>query len=195
MKRIITLIFVIFITSTISAQTYQAKLGTSLSSWYGSDVETNDMTILNPGILIGGGVTLGDFGDSRRTSVELLYSQKGAKYANNDVSLRYITSYLEINGMTYFLVTDQVSLGAGIYTGFLSSIKAVSVVDGDKETESADVEDWTDRPVDFGSNFGVKFHVNEQMDIDLRYGLGVLGLDEDLEAYNSTIQISFSYTP
>ena len=30
------------------------------------------------------------------------------------------------------------------------------------------------------------------MDIDLRYGLGVLGLDEDLEAYNSTIVSSNS---
>ena len=194
MKKTLTLLFLFILSFSISAQTYHGKIGTTLGTWYGDDAEDiDDKTFLNPGLLIGFGMTLGEYGDSKRTGFELLYSQKGVKIEDGDVSARIINNYLELSAMTHFLVSDQVSLGAGIYAALLNGVVQTLTIDGDTESDDMDVDDYTDRPFDFGSNFSVKFHLNEQMDIDLRYGLGILGLDEDVDVFNSTIQLSYSY--
>ena len=76
MKKLFTTICAALLTFSLSAQTFGGKAGIVSGTWYGEDVESDDKSIVNPGILIGGSVTWGNFGDSRRTSLELLYSQK-----------------------------------------------------------------------------------------------------------------------
>tara|TARA_B100000902_G_scaffold397153_1_gene460091 strand:- start:1075 stop:1317 length:243 start_codon:yes stop_codon:yes gene_type:complete len=49
--------------------------------------------------------------------------------------------------------------------------------------------------IDLGSNFGATFFLNDVINIDIRYSLGILKLDEayDEDLFNNSIQISVSY--
>ena len=191
MKKLITILFAGLLTLSLSAQQFGAKGGISLASVYGGDVD-DDLTILNPGIMIGGFGQLGD--DNIRTTVELLFIQKGAKMADDGDYLRLVHNYLDLNVMGNFFVSDAVSLNAGLYLGYFMSGKMVAKFDGDKESESYDDMDGFNR-IDFGSNFGATFYLNDAMNIDVRYGLGLSKLDEDGDGdvYNNSIQISFGY--
>jgi|TARA_B110000196_G_C20867227_1_gene530308 hypothetical protein len=191
MKKLIIILFAGLLTFSLSAQQFGVRGGISLASIYGSDADDiDDKTIMNPGIIIGG---FGQFGeDNIRTTVELLYIQKGFKIADDGDYMRAAANYLETNIMGNFFVSDMISLNGGVYLGYLSGVTLIYKIDGDKDSESADLDD-DDRRIDFGSNLGVTFYLNDAMNIDIRYGLGLIGLDEDVDLFNSTIQISFSY--
>ncbi|MBC8267088.1 MAG: outer membrane beta-barrel protein [Flavobacteriales bacterium] len=193
MKKIFTILTVVALTATISfAQTFGVKAGTSLASWYGADVDSDDK-VLKPGMAIGAFAQFGD--DTKRLTSELLFIQKGVKYAADGDYMSYNMNYLEANTMGNFFVSDNISLNAGIYLGLHLGSSITVKIDGDKDSESIDSDDDDTRPMDFGSNFGLTFWLNDAMSIDARYGLGILSLDEDgdFEASNSTIQISFGY--
>ena len=140
MKKIIISIFSLLVTFTLSAQTYGVKVGSTLSDLWGS--ESNDLhldytTILNPGILIGGSITFGGIKYEKydfivhpigETTIELLYSENG--WGVVDAPFPHLTGQtkhknLQLNGMTYFTVSENFSLGAGIYTLALSNDEEV----------------------------------------------------------------------
>ena len=194
MKELIIILFAGLLTFSLSAQQFGAKGGVALASVYGSDVDDiENKTIMNPGIMIGG---FGQFGDDNiRTTIELLYIQKGIKLADDGDYYRAIHNYLDANVMGNFFVSDAVSLNGGLYLGYFMSGKHVSKFDGDKDSESYDDDDMDDfNRIDLGSNFGATFFLNDVINIDVRYSLGLLKLDDEGDDlfYNS-IQISVGY--
>ncbi len=193
MKKLITILFAGLLTLSLSAQQFGAKGGISLASVYGSDADDiDDKTIMNPSLIIGG---FGQFGDDDiRTTIELLFIQKGLKVEDDGDYARLIHNYLDVNAMGNFFVSDAVSLNAGIYLGYFMSGKGVAKVDGDKDTDSYNDDQMDEfNRMDFGSNFGATFYLNDVMNIDVRYGLGLTQLDEDGDLFNSSVQISFGY--
>ena len=97
MKKLFTILFAGLLSLSLSAQQFGAKGGISLASIYGADVDDDDnnLTILNPAIILGG---FGQFGDANiRTTVELLFIQKGAKIEDKGDYLRFVHNYLDLN--------------------------------------------------------------------------------------------------
>ena len=203
MKKLFTMLTVVALTTTISfAQTFGAKVGTSLASWYGADVEDAEMKV---GIHVGGFATFGD--DAMRLTTEVVYNQRGVKASDSfddgwgDIVKTEQTinlNYLDVNAIGNYFVSDNLSLNAGIgvglYMGGTYESKVTYLGSSTTDSGSFDSDDGF-RGMDLASNFGLTFYINDVMHIDARYGMGLLSLDEDgdIDIYNSTIQLSFGY--
>ena len=220
MKKIIISIFSLLVTFTLSAQTYGVKVGSTLSDLWGS--ESNDLhldytTILNPGILIGGSITFGGIKYEKydfinhpigETTIELLYSENGWGYIDAPGSIttgQTKHQNIQLNGMTYFPVSENFSLGAGIYTAFMLGYD--HVLDGEIINGILIVNDvnvYAKNRFDVGSNFAIKYLLNDNIDLNIRYCLGLLrhfyeeevpGVSDAfwVDLYNGSIQTSVSY--
>ena len=93
--------------------------------------------------------------------------------------------------MAKFFVAKGFSLEAGPQIGFLMSAKVKA--DG----ESADIKELYES-IDFGLNFGAGYDVSENINIGLRYSLGlsnILKVEEgdDSKLNNSNIAIAVGY--
>ena len=221
MKKIIISIFLLFIGFNLSAQTYSIKVGTTLSNLWGQDLNSTDWgdysTILNPGILIGGSITFGGINYEKydfishpigETTIELLYSENG--WGVIDATSPYLTGQtkhqnLQLNGMTYFPLSENFSLGAGIYTAFMlgyDHINAGKIVGGLLVVN--DVNVYAKNRFDVGPNVSTKIRLNDNLALDIRYSLGLLkhfyqepvpgvSVGRWYELYNGSIQTSVSY--
>ena len=191
-KLFIPFIIVILTTSISFAQTFGVKTGISLASVYGTG--TNDLdylTIINPGFIIGGVTQLGE--GKFRSTTELLYIQKGFKQMDEDFDYyRAIFNYAHLNSTGNLFVSDRFSLNAGIYLEYIVSLKTVSDVDGYRDRETLEFAD-DDRRINFGAVYGATYYITENMNLDLRYGLGLMRLEEDFNVWNNSIEVSFGY--
>ena len=199
MKKLMLISFVSFFTLNLSAQDFGVKGGMSFAYMEGEDTEflNSDANYFNPGFAVGG---FAQFGKSNmRFTAEVLYLQKGIDYDYSgsflnqqiNTNMRRILNYIESNAMGSFYITEKSSINGGVYLGYLASETIISTIDGFSNT--SDVEfNPEDRRVDYGANVGVTLYLTEALQLDARYGHGLLGVDtsENAKVFNRTIQFT-----
>ena len=190
--------FVSFFTLNLSAQDFGVKGGMSFAYMEGEDIEflNSDANYFNPGFAVGG---FAQFGKSNmRFTAEVLYLQKGIDYDYSgsflnqqiNTNMRRILNYIESNAMGSFYITEKSSINGGVYLGYLASETNISTINGYSTT--SDVEfNPEDRRVDYGANVGVTLYLTEALQLDARYGHGLLGTSENAKVFNRTIQFTF----
>ncbi len=186
MKKILLTAAAVFAFSFANAQDvkFGAKAGLNMSN-FGGDAEDTSMKI---GFQVGGFAEI-KVSDKFAIQPELLYSALGAKEDFAGIEVSSNLNYLNIPVMAKYFVAEGFSLEAGPQLGFLLSAKAK----GDGESE--DIKDALES-IDFGLNFGAGYDVAENINIGVRYSLGLSNIIKDSDDYkvnNSNIAIAVGY--
>ena len=177
MKKITTLLFTTIITLNVSGQSFGLKGGAAITNFIGADVENSDA---NTGFYFGAFMKLSE--GNIEWMPEVLFHQKGAK--EDGVDGLFLVNYLDLglNGLFHF--NDEFALSIGPYLGYLAS--------GTLGDESITEWDQFNR-IEFGSNFGAIYNINDLLHLDLRYGLAFTDMIQDASIRNSSIQIGVGY--
>jgi opacity protein-like surface antigen len=160
---------------------FGVKAGLNFSNFTG-DVENNSMKV---GFHVGGLVNI-KVSDKFAVQPELLYSGQGAKF---DGGVTVSADYLNIPVMAQFKIADKFSLEAGPQIGFLMSAKAKG------SGQTVDVKEFYNS-TDFGINIGAGYDVTENINVGLRYTIGVSNIAKDSGDYkegNSNIAFALGY--
>ena len=203
MKKLFLTAAAVFAFSFANAQDvkYGAKAGLNISSITGDGTEDVSSKI---GFQVGGFAEI-KISDKFAIQPELLYSAQGAKtsYADViegfdvDVKATQKLAYLNIPVMAKYYVTEGFSLEAGPQLGFLLSAEQEATVsfEGESVTDSADnKEDFNS--IDFGFNLGAGYDVTENINLGVRYSIGLSNIlkdSEDSKQNNSNIAIAVGY--
>lgn len=162
---------------------FGAKAGLNISNFTG-DVEDNSSKV---------GFQVGVFAeikvsDKFAVQPELAFSALGAKFdAGTDVN--YNMNYIVVPVMAKYFATEKLSLEVGPQVGFLMSAKAKA------DSDSVDVKDFFNS-TDFGLNLGAGYDVAENINIGLRYSLGLSNIAKDSgdqKVGNSNIALALGY--
>ena len=177
MKNII-LLFLSLLTLNLSAQTFGLKGGIALTSFSGSDVEVIDK---NTGFYLGAFLKMGE--ENIKWSPEIIFHQKGATTKSDTLSL----NYTEMGVNAHFHINDELALTAGPYIGYAAATINKSV---------DDLKEYN--KVEFGANLGASYAINDLFNIDLRYGIGLTDILEEVEEnennmQNTSLQVGFGY--
>jgi opacity protein-like surface antigen len=165
------------------------RLGANLSNMkfsFEGDSESLDSKI---GFQIGGYL---DFAISDQFSVspEILFSQFGGKESEGGETFTLNLNYISIPVMAKVKLGDMFNIQAGPQLGLLMGAK-VKFDGGDFDVK----EDYTS--TDFGLGFGAGVDLDNGLNINLRYYLGLgniaEGGDSDFKIQNSAIQFSVGY--
>jgi opacity protein-like surface antigen len=183
MKKIILSMVAIFAFGFANAQEtkFGAKVALNMSNFTG-DVTDNSMKV---GFQVGAFANLG-VSEKFAVQPELVYSTAGAKFTGGSYDL----NYLNIPVMAQYKVADKFSLEAGPQIGFLMSAKAK--IDGFGSVDAKDAFNSTD----FGLNLGAGYDVAENMNIGVRYTIGLSNIAKDSgdsKLGNSNIALAFGY--
>ena len=201
MKKIFLTAAAVFAFSFANAQDvkFGAKAGLNISSITGDNTEDVSSKI---GFQVGGFAEI-KISDKFAIQPELLYSAQGAKSKNSELGGTSIykstikLAYLNIPLMAKYYVAEGFSLEAGPQLGFLLSAENEATVsfEGESETESADnKEDFNS--IDFGFNLGAGYDVTENINLGVRYSIGLSNIvkdSEDFKQNNSNIAIAVGY--
>ena len=153
---------------------FGAKAGLNMSNFTG-DAET-DAKI---GFYVGGFAEI-KLTDKFAVQPEVLFSMLGAK----DDNANYDSNYILVPVMAKYFVTEQLSLEAGPQIGFLMSAK----YDGN------DIKDFY-TSTDFGMNFGAGYDVTENINVGVRYSLGLSNVVDasGVDVKTSNIALGLGY--
>lgn len=183
MKKILLTAAAVFAISFANAQDvkFGAKAGLNLSSLANAEGAKTQV-----GFHLGGYATI-SVSDKFAVQPELLYSAQGAKFEGGSLNL----SYINIPVMAKFNVADKFNLEVGPQVGLLMS--ASQKFSGG----SLDVKEGY-KTMDFGLNFGAGYDVAENINVGLRYCLGLSQLEKELATgqtatKNTNIQLSLGY--
>jgi opacity protein-like surface antigen len=180
MKKIILSMVAIFAFGFANAQEtkFGAKAGLNMSNVTGDNSGENKMKI---GFQVG---AFANIGVSEKFAVqpELLFSTQGTKYTGGSTEL----NYLNIPIMAQYKVADKFSLEAGPQIGFLMSAKAKADGGG-----SADIKEFLNS-TDFGIGVGAGYDVAENINLGLRYTIGVSNLNKEGDAKNANSNLAFA---
>lgn len=184
MKKILLTAAAVFAFSFANAQDvkFGAKAGLNFSSLANAEGAKTQV-----GFHLGGYATI-SVSDKFAVQPELLYSAQGAKY---DGGVSENLSYINIPVMAKFYVADKFNLEAGPQIGLLISANAKS------SAGSVDTKEFY-KTMDFGLNFGAGYDVAENINVGLRYCLGLSQLEKELATgqtatKNTNIQLSLGY--
>lgn len=186
MKKVLLTAAAVFALGFANAQEtkFGVKAGLNLSNWTG-DVEYNSAKI---GFQVGGFAEI-KISDKFAVQPELLYSLQGTKFEEGGVEANYNLSYINIPVMAKFFVAEGFSLEVGPQIGILTSAKLKF------EDESEDAKEFFES-IDFGLNFGAGYDVAENINIGLRYSLGLSNIAKDSgdeKLSNSNIALAIGY--
>ena len=192
MKKILTILFAIVISNTMSAQEIGIKLGTNLTNIYDDGSIESDTKIG-----INGGVTAQfPLTDVVSFKTGLLYSERGAQDGDSDLEMSLYFSYLDIPFDIMYYVTDKISLNVGPNFGVLliAKNKISGSFLGQTVDENIDIKEDM-KALDLGINIGTSLYLNESLSINAGYQLGVTNfVDGDAKTNHSVIQFSLSYS-
>jgi opacity protein-like surface antigen len=121
---------------------------------------------------------------------EVVYSNLGTKYDFLGAEVTENLNYIVVPIMAKYFVMEALSLEVGPQAGFLMSAKAKA--DGD----SVDVKDLY-KSIDFGLNFGAGYDVTKNINIGLRYSLGLANIsdssDADVKTSNFALAVGYKF--
>ena len=190
MKKILLTAAAVFALSYANAQDvkFGAKAGLNLSNLVGDAMNTSTKV----GFQIGGFAEI-KVSEKFAVQPELVFSTLGAKYevTYDEITEKSTTalSYLNIPVMAKFFVAEGFSLEAGPQIGFLMSAKDKS--DG----KSVDAKDYF-KSIDFGLNFGAGYDVAKNINLGVRYSLGLSNIAKDsgdTKINNTNIALAVGY--
>ena len=198
MKKFFFILF-LFSFSSISAQTiFGLKLGSNLTRLVGEDAEFNERS--SDLATLGGvfGVVIENRSDIINWKNELLYSQKGGRWSEEDEYYMLRFNYLEFVTGPSFLIINDFTVNCGFYTGYLVSAKQI-VCDGErKNSYGASQDDLNDLKsrFDYGVNIGFNYALKEKTFLTFDYNIGLVNFlsedgDEDI-AKHSGFQLGLS---
>ena len=204
MKKVFfVLSLILFFLSSISAQTtFGFKLAGNLTRIVGEDAEFNDQP--SDFATFGGvvGVVIGSRSNVLNWKNEILYSQKGGRWSEDDEYYKFHFNYLEFVTGPSFLIQNDFAINCGFYTGYLLSAKQI-VYDGERKNSYGasqdDLDDLKNR-LDYGVNVGFNYALKETILLTLDYNMGLVNFlsedgDEDEEiAKHSGLQLGVSYS-
>lgn len=181
MKNII-LLSLSLLALNLSAQTFGLKGGMALTNFSG------DLTYdARTGIYLGAFLKIGE--NNIQWSPEIIFHQKGATLESNvnDATINYHLNYTEMGINAHFHINDELALTAGPYAGYAASTTNKSI----EETIQYN-------PIDFGVNLGASYAINDLFNIDLRYGMGLTEVLEEMvknqnNMQNTSLQIGVGY--
>jgi hypothetical protein len=210
-KLVLFTSLVIFVITDSYAQdiSFGAKAGLNFASITGDDVDDLDgRTAFHVGVVVEISVS-----DKFSVQPELFYSSQGAtmedSYTEEGFNVRedgtIKLDYINLPIMAKYYVAEGFSLEAGPQIGFLMNSEAEVdlTVSGDGVSESITIsEDLKDhvKGIDFGFNFGLGYKLENGLNFDARYNLGLSDGNDDPEFFesddafkNSVIQVSVGY--
>ena len=208
MKKIILTIAAVFAFGFANAQEvkYGVKAGLGLSSISGLDGGSTGI-----GFNIGGFAKIG-LADKFAFQPELLFSSVGAKqsysYAEPGYSesstIKHTFNYINIPLMVNYKVANKFGLEVGPQIGFLMSYKAkmdesVTYLGTTTSTSSTSTDKSGLSSTSFGLNLGAGYDLTENLNLGLRYSLGLSKLQKELAtgatAYkNNVIWLNLGYS-
>ena len=176
MKKTITLLLATIITLTVSGQSFGLKGGMALTNLSG-DITYDART----GIYLGAFLKMGE--NNIQWSPEIIFHQKGASTSDDTLSLSL--NYIDMGVNVHFHINDELALTAGPYVGYAATGNA----------ESEDINDWNKyNRVEFGANLGATYAINDLLNIDLRYGIGLTNIKDDgVNMQNTSLQVGIGY--
>ena len=181
MKKVLFAAVAVFAFGAANAQEvkFGAKAGLNLSNITG-DIEDNSMKL---GFQVGG---FAEIGISEKFAIqpELLYSAQGTKY-DGEGNAKTNLDYLNVPVMAKYYVAEGFSIEAGPQIGFLLSAK--DKYDGGED----DIKDFLNS-TDFSFNFGAGYDVTENINLGLRYGLGLNDLNKEGEGSIKNSNFAFA---
>jgi opacity protein-like surface antigen len=196
MKKLFTILSVIMLIFSVSAQEFGVQAGMNMANLSGEDMETD----MKMGIF--GGVSAAfSLTDVITLETGALYSTKGAQDEESEeeigIKMSLAFSYIVIPLNIAYSVSDQISLIAGSYVGLLMS--ANSKMSGEFLGQTIDEEEDIKEDIaniDFGINIGASFSINESISVGVGYELGLadIGSEGDFDATHSNIHIGMSYS-
>jgi hypothetical protein len=178
MKKITALFFATIIILNVSGQSFGLKGGMALTSFSGSDIQVIDK---NTGFYLGAFLKMGE--NNIQWSPEIIFHQKGASTSDDTLSLSL--NYIDMGVNVHFHINDELALTAGPYVGYAATGNA----------ESEDINDWNKyNRVEFGANLGATYAINDLLNIDLRYGIGLTNIKDDgVNMQNTSLQVGIGY--
>jgi opacity protein-like surface antigen len=194
MKKLFTILCAGILTLGVSAQTqFGAVVGLNMANISGDDMGGDTDMRLGIRLGVSGVIPLSDV---MTLNTGVLYSVKGysqsvdfSAFGLGTIDMDQSLNYIEIPAMFGFSVSDQISLMAGTYTGFL--VGSTITVDGESESDTDGLS-----TIDFGIGLGAKFSISDAIAIDAGYQMGLIALDEDgdTDLKNSNILIGMTYS-
>jgi len=178
MKKYIIIVLSFLLVSNISAQSFGLKGGAAITNFIGADVKNS---VANTGFYLGAFMKLGE--GNIEWMPEILFHQKGAKPDGGNVL--QVMNYIDIGVNGLFHINDELALAIGPYVGYLVS---------GKDNTGGSITDWNIiNRIEFGSNLGATYNVNDLLHFDLRYGFAFTDIFEKESKRNSSIQIGVGY--
>ena len=196
MKKLIAIICTGLLTLSLSAQQFGVKAGLDLTNLNLSSADTSLAFDMGTGYSAGA-FAIFELSDVLQLKPELLYAHRSA---STDLSLlglqvkaTFDMDYIEVPINLGYMVSDQITINAGPYFGFLLGTELTIDVLGQVQTEDFK-EDMNS--TDYGVNIGASYNINESMVINAGYTLGLANLAKDSgddTLTSSAIRISFGY--
>ena len=178
MKKYLILVLSVVFTLNTSAQTFGLKGGVALTNLIGADVDPSVKS--RTGFFLGAFIRLGE--DNIQSMPEVIFHQKGVQGEGDEGEI--VMNYLDIGVNGLFHINDEFALSIGPYLGYLASGTVLNKT----------ITDWDGfNRIEFGSNLGAIYNLNDLLHLDIRYGFGFTDVLEDLSARNSSIQIGIGY--
>lgn len=171
-KNIIFTALALIVISLSHGQSYGIKGGVNFANLSGGDADGFDGVT---GFHLGAIAEFRIF-DNLAFQPELLYSVQGAKVADADYKLGYLT----LPVMAKFYLNDKLSVHAGPQFSLL-----INEGDGFEETDT--------NKTDFGISGGLEYNLIGGLFIQGRYNSGLSELSDDADIKNSVIQFSIGY--
>jgi hypothetical protein len=179
MKKYIIIIVSFVFASNLSAQSFGLKGGVAITNFIGSDADQLDAES-RTGVFLGAFMKFGE--GNIEWMPEVLFHQKGAAEDGGDGEL--IMNYLDIGVNGLFHINDELALAIGPYMGYAVS----GIIDGESITDW----EYVNR-IEFGTNLGAIYNINDLLHLDLRYGIAFTDVIEEVSIRNSSIQIGIGY--
>tara|TARA_B100000767_G_scaffold255737_1_gene262175 strand:- start:612 stop:1163 length:552 start_codon:yes stop_codon:yes gene_type:complete len=177
-KHIIIIVSFLFV-SNISAQSFGLKGGFAITNFVGSDSDLLNAESRS-GIFLGAFVKVGE--GNIEYMPEIIFNQKGAKEDGGDGTI--VMNYLDLGVSGLFHINDELALVLGPYMGYLAS--------GTEDGKSITDWDQTNR-IEFGSNLGAIYNINDLLHLDLKYGIGFTDIFDEISMRNSSFQLGVGY--
>jgi hypothetical protein len=177
MKKYILILVSFVFASNISAQSFGLKGGVAITNFIGSYADFLDAKS-RTGVFVGAFMKLGE--ENIKWMPEVLFHQKGVETFFGSVVFNYLD--LGVNGL--FHINDELALAIGPYMGY--------AVSGTHEYGSITDWEYINR-IEFGTNFGAIYNINDLLHLDLRYGIAFTDVSKEESVRNSSIQIGIGY--
>lgn len=218
MKKTVLLVLLTFLIPAVifGQTTFGFTGGVNFAKWSGDDAEfTEEGLELGPDNLMGfaGGVFANmKLGENLAFRPELLYTQKGTKYAEGiegfEVEMKMKAAYIELPLLLQLNLSAGEGLGIFLLGGGSVAYNLSATMSGEVSamgyTEDFD-EDMKEeiKDIDYGVIFGAGVVINNSIEIVARYNLGLSSIadvdEEDLEGEdapnvkNSAIEIRVGF--